>query len=75
MTMSEVGEGSASLDSEGRLIHKESGLEVSVVYFRIGYMPHNYDPPLSWEGREILERSQAIKCPSIDLQLVTVKKI
>ena len=37
-------------------------------------MPDHYDEE-AIEGRIILESSAAIKCPSIDLQLVGLKKI
>jgi len=49
--------------------------EVSVVYFRALYAPTEYDTPTSWAARHHLERSSAIKCPSILLHLSGSKKI
>lgn len=51
------------------------GLEVSVVYFRAGYSPDDYLGEAEWEARLLLERSLAIKCPSVDYQLVGAKKV
>ncbi len=50
------------------------GKEIAVAYFRTGYVPQNYVQD-SFKGRLMLETSAAIKCPNIDLQLVTFKKI
>lgn len=51
------------------------GHEVAVVYFRDGYMPHQYPLDIDWEARLMLELSRAIKCPSIHYQLVGTKKV
>lgn len=48
-------------------------IEISVVYFRSGYSPEDYSKT-AWETRLMLERSHAIKCPSIAMQLVGSKK-
>lgn len=61
------------LDSHGSLWI--DGQEVSVAYFRTGYVPQNYSEEGSFEGRLMIEKSAAIKCPNIDLQLVTFKKV
>jgi glutathione synthase len=45
------------------------------VYFRAGYNPSDYTTPRSYEVRRLLERSLAIKCPSIPLQLAGAKKV
>jgi len=50
-------------------------VEVAVVYFRHGYDSEQYSCEDHWKAREILEVSQAIKCPSADLQLLTFKKV
>lgn len=53
-------------------------VEVSVVYFRAGYTPTDYEGPgndKSWDVRLLLERSRAIKCPSVALQLAGAKKV
>ena len=58
---------------EGKLYYEEQ--EVAVVYFRHGYDSDHYSSDEDWKARETLELSQAIKCPSMDLQLLTLKKI
>lgn len=49
--------------------------EVTVVYFRALYAPTEYNTHTSWAARHHLERSAAIKCPSILLHLSGSKKI
>jgi len=49
--------------------------EVTVVYFRALYAPTEYVTPTSWAARHHLERSGAIKCPSILLHLSGSKKV
>jgi glutathione synthase len=49
--------------------------EVTVVYFRALYAPTEYNTPSSWAARHHLERSAAIKCPSIMLHLSGSKKV
>lgn len=48
--------------------------EVAVVYFRAGYGPGDYDEK-GWQARLQIERSYAIKCPSILTQLAGAKKV
>lgn len=48
---------------------------VSVVYFRAGYEPGHYHSKNEWEARLLVERSAAIKCPSIHYHLAGTKKI
>jgi glutathione synthase len=49
--------------------------EVSVVYFRAGYSPQEYQSEKAWAARKELERSRAIKCPSVLTQLAGLKKV
>jgi len=49
--------------------------EVSTVYFRAGYSPDEYHGKDDWFARLHLERSRAIKCPSVLTQLAGCKKI
>jgi glutathione synthase len=49
--------------------------EVSLIYFRAGYSPDEYTSPASWSSRLHLERSAAIKCPSILTHLAGCKKV
>lgn len=56
--------------------HSPSTLyEVSVIYFRAGYSPSEYDFPEAWSSRLHLERSSAVKCPSILTHLAGSKKV
>ncbi|KOX76540.1 Glutathione synthetase [Melipona quadrifasciata] len=50
-------------------------LEVSVVYFRSGYEVEAYPTEQEWEIRLLIERSKAIKCPSIQYHLAGTKKV
>ncbi|RDW84697.1 glutathione synthetase [Coleophoma cylindrospora] len=49
--------------------------EVAVVYFRAGYGPEDYSNESAWKGRLQIERSNAIKCPSVLTQLAGAKKV
>ena len=49
--------------------------EVSICYFRAGYSPTEYTDQSIWEARLQIERSQAIKCPSILTHLAGSKKV
>lgn len=49
--------------------------EVSVVYFRAGYSPADYNGRADWDSRLHIERSAAIKCPSILTHLAGSKKV
>ncbi|PWW78075.1 glutathione synthase [Tuber magnatum] len=50
-------------------------IEISTVYFRAGYGPGDYAGEDEWTARTTLERSKAIKCPSVITQLAGAKKI
>ncbi|XP_031843583.1 glutathione synthetase [Nomia melanderi] len=49
--------------------------EVSVVYFRSGYQVDAYPTEKEWSIRLLIERSRAIKCPSIQYHLAGTKKV
>lgn len=49
--------------------------EVAVVYFRAGYGPQDYPDTTAWQARLHIERSNAIKCPTILTQLAGAKKV
>jgi glutathione synthase len=49
--------------------------EVTTVYFRALYAPSEYTSESMWQARHHLERSAAIKCPSVLLHLSGSKKI
>jgi len=65
-----------SLNGEQRRLRLYNGtLEASVVYFRAGYTPNDYPSETEWEGRTLIERSYAIKCPSVGQHLAGTKKV
>ncbi|KAK5169945.1 hypothetical protein LTR04_005513 [Oleoguttula sp. CCFEE 6159] len=49
--------------------------EVTTVYFRAGYSPSDYTSSDDWTARLHLEKSAAIKCPSILTHLAGSKKV
>lgn len=49
--------------------------EVAVIYYRDGYMPAHYPSEKEWNVRLMMERSLAVKCPSVHMQLAGSKKI
>ncbi|KAF9232322.1 glutathione synthase [Melanogaster broomeanus] len=57
---------SATLDPQTR---------ISTVYFRAGYVPTDFPTEEHFKTRFTLERSRAIKCPTIPLQLAGGKKV
>jgi len=65
---------------EGRLEGNSKRLfvgkdEVAVVYFRCGYHPDQYHTEKEWDARLMIERSLAIKSPSIHYHLAGTKKV
>lgn len=65
--------------NEGKLgANKElviDGTTISVVYFRAGYEPGHYHSQNEWDARLLIERSAAIKSPSIHYHLAGTKKV
>ncbi|RCK63482.1 Glutathione synthetase [Candida viswanathii] len=63
--------------SQDKLYIKSTMDEVSVVYYRSGYAPSDYemDPEKTWNARLLLENTLAIKCPSVLTQLSGTKKV
>ncbi|KAK9473734.1 uncharacterized protein V1510DRAFT_391712 [Dipodascopsis tothii] len=51
------------------------GREVAVVYYRCAYTPDDFPTETEWDGRLVLERSRAIKCPTLLTHLAGAKKI
>ncbi|KAJ1676110.1 Glutathione synthetase, partial [Spiromyces aspiralis] len=51
------------------------GHEISVIYFRAGYTPHDYPTEREWTTRLRLEQSYAIKCPTVAHHLAGSKKV
>lgn len=48
---------------------------MAVIYFRCGYSPDQYPSEKEWEARLMMERSRAIKSPSIHYHLAGTKKV
>ncbi|CAG0880834.1 unnamed protein product [Darwinula stevensoni] len=71
-TLTDVGQ-YGTLDKEKKLYVK--GKEVAVIYFRAGYSPEHYHSSLEWDARLLMERSKAIKSPSIQYHLAGTKKV
>ncbi|KAL6641674.1 hypothetical protein ACP70R_019855 [Stipagrostis hirtigluma subsp. patula] len=69
----------AAVEAEGELrpdgTLTVNGCPVAVVYFRAGYSPNDYPSEAEWRARLLIERSSAIKCPSISYHLVGTKKV
>ncbi|CAL4081025.1 unnamed protein product, partial [Meganyctiphanes norvegica] len=63
----------ATLTDDKRLIIDDC--EVAVIYFRAGYEPGHYPTEAEWDARLSMERSRAIKCPSIHYHLAGTKKV
>jgi glutathione synthetase len=69
-----------SLDSDRTLVYTppsspSTSYEVTTIYFRAGYSPDDYPREEEWKARLHLERSRAIKCPSILTHLAGCKKV
>lgn len=64
---------SGHLTDDKRLII--DGDEIAVVYFRAGYEPGQYHTEAEWDARLTIERSRAIKSPSIQYHLAGTKKV
>lgn len=64
---------SARLES-GELILEDKFL-VSICYFRAGYTPKDYPTEKHWTARELMEKSKAVKCPSVAWHLSGAKRV
>lgn len=71
-TLTDVGN-RASLSNANNLLI--DNFEVAVIYFRAGYEPDHYPSNNEWDARLLMERSKAIKCPTIQYHLAGTKKI
>lgn len=68
------------LDDDRTLIYTPphspaTSYEVTTIYYRAGYSPDDYVKEQDWEARLHLEKSKAIKCPSVLTQLAGCKKV
>ncbi|XP_063905796.1 glutathione synthetase-like isoform X2 [Zophobas morio] len=70
--LTEIGD-RATLGAKKELII--DGFEVAVIYFRAGYEPGHYHSEKEWDARLLMERSLAIKSPTIHYHLAGTKKV
>jgi len=50
-------------------------IQVALVYYRSGYDPKHYPTEKEWDARKLVEKSNAVKCPSVLAQLAGTKKV
>lgn len=74
-SLAELGPEGVLDPATGALRLGAGGPPVALVYFRAGYTPVDYPSEAEWEARELVERSDAYKCPSVAYQLAGAKKI
>ena len=60
-------------EKTSKIFLKSTNEEIALVYFRAGYIPDHYIDESCWNVREIIEKSLAIKCPTIRSQLAGCK--
>ena len=70
LTLNEIAK-DCTVDDKGEIKYKDQ--IISLFYFRAGYHPLDYKDEESWKGRELIELSNAIKVPNINLFLTTLK--
>ncbi len=78
LTLAEINDHGTIGDDGALFISNCKGISsfvVSVAYFRTGYAPYEYPTEKEWSGRALLERSNAVSCPSVAMQLVGTKKM
>lgn len=80
MSLAEIDAHAAVVDEDGdaKLVVRQPTrppFTVSVVYYRAGYGPADYPSEAEWDARATVEKSVAVKCPSVAVQLVGTKKI
>lgn len=72
VTMREVSS-DGKVGKDGALYFR--GFRVSVVYIRCGYGPEEYLSEKEWEARALIEKSNAVKCPTVAMQLAGTKRV
>jgi len=71
-TLTQIAE-TGTLTQDKRLLI--DGVEIGVIYMRCGYHPDQYPTEREWDARLMMERSKAIKSPSINYHLAGTKKV
>ncbi|KAF1957560.1 glutathione synthase [Byssothecium circinans] len=69
-----------TLDADKKLLYTPPNspsktYEVTTIYYRAGYSPDDYPNAEDWDSRLHLEKSRAIKCPSLLTHLAGCKKV
>ncbi|KXZ48946.1 hypothetical protein GPECTOR_24g236 [Gonium pectorale] len=81
LTLGDIGSGAVELEGAGAGASGTARLRggrrepVCVFYFRAGYTPGDYPGEAEWAARELIERSDAAKCPTVAYQLAGTKKV
>ena len=78
MTLAAVAARARITEPYGALVVQDEGgtdVEVSVAYYRCGYTPADYPGEAEWSAREAIEKSSAIKCPSVAYHLAGTKRV
>ncbi|TDH70499.1 hypothetical protein CCR75_000366 [Bremia lactucae] len=74
-TLAEVNACGKLVERDGKHTLVIDEREVSVAYYRAAYTPNDYPREHEWAARMLIERSFAIKCPSIAYHLAGTKKV
>ncbi|VDN97941.1 unnamed protein product [Rodentolepis nana] len=69
----ELIKGRVVVESETRRLFVD-GHEIGVIYYRTGYAPDHFNEE-AWRTKLLLERSLAVKCPSVDYLLANMKLV
>lgn len=65
----------SSFDSAGQLLLDGGAHICAIVYFRAGYTPRDYPSDAEYDAIYRVERSVAVKCPSLAVHLAGAKKV
>lgn len=71
-TLTEIVENGTLSEDKQLLI---DGHLVTVAYFRAGYTPRDFPSEKQWDAVLLMERSKAVKCPSVSYHLAGTKKV
>ena len=72
-TLAELHDEAATTDERGQLI--VDGCVVALAYFRAGYNPRDYPSEKEWAALLQIERSLAVKCPTVAYHLAGCKRM
>ena len=72
-TLADVAAKASVAPADGALLYDNQ--RISLVYYRAGYAPTDYQTETEWTARALLESSDAALCPSARLQLAGTKMV